>query len=835
MPTPSGIPLLDVPAALAAALRHHQAGQLAEAEALYRQVLQARPDQPDALHLLGVLAHQVERHEVAVELIGQAIALNPNAAGYYSNLGVALQALGRGDEAVAVLCRATALDPDHVDARFNLAHSLQALGRLDEAVAQYREVVERAPTHVAARYNLGNALQALGRHAEAESAYRGALAVEPAHVGALGGLGATLSIVGRDEEAVVTLEAALSLQPDALEAHLNLGAALQRRGLPDAAAERFRRAVEVSPNPVAAHQRVGLVLWATGQLVEALDSFHRALELDPDCADAHAALGSALCDLGRPDEARASLERALDLEPDHERGLRSYGLVLLVLGRADEAIEAGKRLLALRADDPDALRHLGDLYRQTGHRHAAEEHLRRAIALRPACSETHHSLAILSHLSGDLDGAMASFRRAIDLRPGFVKAHANLIFVRDLHPETTLADAYAERRRFQVEHAAPLAAKIRPHANVPDPERRLRVGYVSGDFRRHSAAHAILPILPRHDPSVVEVTCYSETALEDNFTARFEAAATRWRRTLGMSDEATAELIRADEIDILVDLSAYSAGNRLLVFARRPAPVQATAWGYATGTGLDTIDYFLADRVTVPPEHRRYYAEEIIELPSILTYEPPDDLPDVTPSPATARGYVTFGSFNRWSKLTLESVATWARIVAAVPGSRIVLKSTSLDSAENLATIRRVFGAHGVTPDRIEVRGGTDQYGHLAAHGDVDIALDPFPQGGGITTVEALLMGVPTVTLLGERIPGRISGSFMHQFGLDNLVAGSVEDYVGAAVALANEVPRLARLRAELRDRLLAAPLGNGDLYTRAVEDAYRAMWRRWCAERRVR
>ena len=823
-------PAIDVPATLAAALQQHQAGRLAEAETLYGRILRAQPDQPDALHLLGVLAHQSGRHAAAVELIGRAVAHNPNAAGYHSNLGVALQALGRLDEAVIALRRATTLDREHADARYNLAVSLQTLGNLDEAVAHYQQVVARVPAHALAHYNLGNALQALGRSEEAETAYRCALALDPAHAPAHGGLGMALSSLGRLDEAVASFEAALALAPDTVRAHLNLGAALQRLGRLDAAAERFRRALTLAPDCVEAHQGLGLVLQELGQVDESLGCFRRALDLDPDHADALVGLGAGLHNVGRSGEALAFLERAVELAPEHVRGLSDLGLVLESLGRADEALDAGRRALALRPDNASVLRNLGDLHRAAGHPREATDYLQRALALEPDSSETHHSIAVLRQLSGDLDGALASFQRALDVDPGFVKAHANMIFVQDLHPQTTLADAHAERRRFQAMHAAPLAARIRPHRNDLDPERRLRVGYVSGDFRRHSAAHAFLPVLPRHDPAVVEVTCYSQSGVEDELTARFRTAAARWRKTLGMSDEAVADLIRDDEIDVLVDLSGFSAGNRLLVFARKPAPVQVTAWGYATGTGLDAIDYFLADRVSVPPEHRQHYAEEIVDLPSILGYEAPTDVPDVAPAPASARGFVTFGSFNRWSKLTLGALDTWARIVAAVPSSRMVLKAGGLDSPENVAKIHQIFGAHGIDPSRIDVLGATGQREHLEAHGLVDVAFDPFPQGGGITTLEALLMGVPTVTLLGERIPGRISGSFLSAFGLDDLVAGSRDAYVAAAVALAGDVPRLARLRGELRDQLMASPLGNGALYTRAVEDAYRAMWRRWCA-----
>ena len=685
-----------VRALLHGAIQVHQAGDLARAEQAYRRVLQLQPEEPDALHLLGLLAHQVGRNDIAVNLITRAIGARPKVAIFHNHLGNALQALGRAQEAVKSYGRALVLDPGHQMVHNNLGNALQVLGRYDEAVASYRR--------------------------------------------------------------------ALTIRDDFADAHSNLAAVLQAQGKLDEALVAAERAVALLPDSAAAHNNHAVILQAIGRPEEAVVAFRRAIELDPAYATARTNLANTLHALDRLDEAEACAREAVELAPAEANGHNTLGNVLRELGRLDESADA--------------------------------------------------------------------YRAGLEIQPGNIDIHSNLIFVLDLTAGAAEA-AWTERRHWNERHAAPRAELILPHRNAPDPERRLRVGYVSGDFRRHSAAYAILPIIEAHDPAQVEVTCYSVTLRPDDLTERFRAAAHRWREVALLDEAALAEQIRADEIDILVDLSGHSAGHRLLTFARRPAPVQVSAWGYAAGTGLDAMDYVFADAVTVPADARRHYREEVVELPAVLCYQPPAISPEVAPLPAPDRGYVTFGSFNRPAKLTGETLALWARVLRAVPNSRLLLKFGGLERGTARDRILGALAAAGVEPERVEIRGGTPQQDHLAAYGDVDLALDPVPQGGGITTLEGIWMGVPPVTLLGERIPGRVAGSLLHALGLPELVASTPDEYVAVAVRAAADLTGLAARRAELRDRLVTSPVGNPPLYVRAVEDAYRAIWRRWCAEPR--
>jgi protein O-GlcNAc transferase len=498
--------------------------------------------------------------------------------------------------------------------------------------------------------------------------------------------------------------------------------------------------------------------------------------------------------------------------------------------RLAEAARCYQDILEAEPDHADALHLLGVIAHQLGEHSTAIELIEGAIELQPGVADYYSNLGNALRAAGRLDEALASYRTALALRPDLVEAHSNLILTLDLDPRADNAARYAERRRWDALHARPLAAHILPHPNDPDPDRRLRIGYVSADFYRHSVAEAVWPIISGHDRQAVEVTCYSGVVQPDEYTARFQATADRWRPTVGLSDDALAAQIREDAVDILVDLSAYSRGNRLLVFARKPAPVQVTAWGYATGTGLSTIDYFFADPVVVPPAERKYFAEEIFDLPNLFCYGPPADAPAVAPASARAQSVVTFGSFNHPRKLTDDTLDLWARVLQAIPTARLLLKYGGFDDPAIESRVRGALAARGVEPQRVQLRGASPHHEHLAAYAKVDVALDPIPLGGGVTTLEAAWMGVPTITVLGDRISGRTSATILAAVGLQDWIAATPDHYVALAQAHAADVKGLAALRPALRERLAASVICDHAAYCRTVEAAYRTIWRRWCA-----
>jgi predicted O-linked N-acetylglucosamine transferase (SPINDLY family) len=567
-----------------------------------------------------------------------------------------------------------------------------------------------------------------------------------------------------------------------------------------------------------------------GRLAEAEAAQRRAIALRPDLVVARINLGNLLAAGRRWDEAHAVRAQAVALDPTNAHGWTNLGFALRGLDRLEEARAAFERAIALEPALPPALIALGDTCQGLRDYPQAVAAYARASTLAPDNAGLWKHYAVALERVGLLERAADAYERSLALDPSQHDVGINLIYLLDALP-VSLEAANGARRAWNDRHARPLAHLIRPHTNNADPERRLRIGFVSADLRRHSAASCMLAILEHHDPAAVEIVCYSNSPIQDDYTERFKAVAARWRQVEALSDEALAAEVRADEIDILVDLSGYSSHTRLPMFARKPAPIQVTAWGYATGTGLDAMDAYFSDPVLVPPHEEHLYAERIVHLPSVLCYAPPPAPPPVVPPPALARGTVTFGSYSRALKITPDVLETWARVLHAVPGSRLLLKPGLASAADARERILGPLAARGIAGERVEILPQGGHAEHLASFGQLDLQLDPFPQSGGITTLDGLLMGVPCVTLLGERPIGRSSASFLTSLGLEDLVARTTDEYVTIAVRLAGNVERLARERATLRDRLLDAPLGNGRTYTRAVEQAYRTLWREWCAK----
>lgn len=454
-----------------------------------------------------------------------------------------------------------------------------------------------------------------------------------------------------------------------------------------------------------------------------------------------------------------------------------------------------------------------------------------ALTLRPTNHAYHFQHGIAQGMLGNLDYALSAYRRALQHNPANIQALVNLIFTSDLHPATTPEHALALRRQFDATFCQPYrasaAAVFGQHRNRPDPDRRLRIGYVSGDFRAHSAAAAFGPVIMHHDREQFEVYCYSTHNPPEGAHQRavFQEV-TNWRELPG-EPGAQAQEVADDRIDILVDLSAYTAGSALQMFGVKPAPIQVSAWGYITGTGLETMDYLFADAVTVPPEAEAWYSETVVRLPAIFPYAH-TLAPEIRqPAPWTRNGYATYGYLGRGTKITYATLDTWAAVLRADPTSRLLLKSDSYAQKAMYRLVVNGLLARGIDNARVEVRFGTTREEHLAAHNEVDVILDPIPQTGGISTCDALLMGVPVVTLLGKRIPERVSASILTSIGHSEMICTSVDEYTEKAVTMrATGVDRQA-----IRAALEASPLADHEGYTRAVEMAYRTLWRGHCSE----
>jgi predicted O-linked N-acetylglucosamine transferase (SPINDLY family) len=490
-----------------------------------------------------------------------------------------------------------------------------------------------------------------------------------------------------------------------------------------------------------------------------------------------------------------------------------------------------QRALEIWPSYAEAHANIGNLLKDNGYLQEAEASYQRAIHCEKGFSEVYSNLASLYLSRGDFEKAIATQRKAMALNAEFVEGHSNLLFALVYGAEVSGEEILAESRAWDEMHAAPLAARAQPHLNDPDPGRPLRVGYVSPDFREHSVAYFLEPLLANHGSSAVEVFCYSEVAQPDQRTERFQALADHWRPTVGLSDHGLAQLIREDNIDILVDLAGHTANNRLLAFAEKPAPVQASWLGYGATTGMSAIDYRITDAITDPEGAEAHYSETLLRLPdAFFCYAPPADAPEVAPPPVLAQGHITFGSFNNLAKLTPQGVEVWASILRAVPDSRLLIKRMHRVDKATLGRYLELFAEHGIRAERLElVPWIPGRAGHLGTYGRVDIALDPFPYNGGTTSLEALWMGVPFVTLRGNRFISRMGASILTQLGLPELIAESEADYVAKAVALASDRERLTELRSELRPTMAASPLCDAPSFARKMETAYRNVWTKWC------
>lgn len=648
-------------------------------------------------------------------------------------------------------------------------------------------------------FNHAMDLHRQGRLAEAEPIYRELHRLHPGSTDILHLLGLLLFESGNRTEGIEKMEAAIRANPRAPHYYGNLGTKL----------------VELRDTP------------------RALACLTKAIELQPDSHQHHYNLGNALMAAERWDEAVVAFREAARLNPQFTIAELHVGIALYSGGHIEESIAHYRSVLARRPDDFGVLINLGALL-QTGARlDEAAELFTRAVRLMPDDVTALNNLAVILKERGEVGESVRLLRRCLELRPNDPAISSNLIL--SLHYDDTATDAVvgAEHREWNRRHAG--RATPATHPNTREPGRRLRIGYVSADLRDHVVGRALLPSFRRHDHAAFEIHCYA-AGREQPLTESFRAHADVWHRVEGMSDEALAEMIRADGIDILVDLAQHTSENRLGVFARRPAPVQVSWLGCPESSGLDAIDYRITDRHLEPPGGNPIASpqEQAWLMPHSWTcHEPPEGSPEVGPLPALGGEGFTFGSFNNNCKISDGVLAAWARILCAVPGSRLMLLSKEGSHRQRITerlVARGVDAARIIFADYVPPAPGLSQGALLARYHRVDLALDTFPYNGMTTTLDALWMGVPVVSLIGTRNLGRAGLSLLSTAGLPEFARPTVDDYVDFAVRTAQDLPALAALRAGLRGRLLRSPLLDAESFTRQLESAFRRMWTDWCA-----
>lgn len=692
------------------------------------------------------------------------------------------------------------VDPSNSGALHLLGVMARQMGKDEEAERLLLEAIHISPQSAVCHSSLGDIFQGQGRTTDAFASYGRALSLDPACAQAHANIGLLYQKIGQVEESIRSYQKAVELNPSLVEAYRNLCNALESRGQVDEAIKWLQRAVSVNPGSIMLWTDLGNRYREQMRFEEAVACYKKTIDLDATCPGPHFNLGNALSDQGRFQEALVFYRKAVGLDPKYAEAYNNMGNAFYAQGELQKAVKCYDQALKVRYDYPDALKNMGLSFEKQG---------------------------LIGH-------AIDCYNLALSLNPSDAGCHSGLLFALHYDPALSASDIFSESQAWWRQHGTGYADKF-VHHNDPDPSRRIRVGYVSPDFREHSVSDFVLPLLEMHSESV-ETFCYADVKRPDHMTSRLKGLTDHWCSIVGLSDDAVARRIVDDRIDILVDLAGHTASNRLLIFARRPAPVQVTWLGYPDTTGMPVMDCRLTDDIADPVgESDQYHAERLVRLPrGFLCYAPLEEAGEVSSLPALNQDRVTFGSFNNLPKVNEGVIEVWSRILKEVPGSSLMLKSRSLSDKSVRRHYLNMFSNCGISSDRVQFEPyACTKQEHLSLYNRVDIGLDPFPYNGTTTTCEALWMGVPVITLNGDRHSGRVGASILTQVGLQDFISETKEAYIEKALEFAADLNKLAALRLSMRIRMKESPLCDAGSFAQKMEAMYKEIWEKWCAEPR--
>ena len=843
-------PAVPLDTELQQAIAEHQAGRYLEAEEIYLSILQAHPYHAIANHNLGLLAGQVGQHEAGLPYLRKALSIDPDEGQFWLSYANGLLQAGQPDEALDIIDTAIArgLDNDQsqnlrllITKEIALAAQSPSQHDIDQIVALYQR----------------------GEYVEMEAACRQLLQQFPEAPFAWSVLGTALQVQGKD--ALPVLKRTAELTPDDAQAHGNLGNAWQAAGKLDNALDSYLRALEIDPSFAEAHNNLGSVLRLMDRQDEAKDCFHKAIALRPDYAKAmfnlanvlkelkeyplaveqyravsllipedaevQNSLGSALRLNKNYSEAIECFKQAILLKPDYADAHFNLGTTLLAAGRDAEAVISLEQALVNEPDNNELHFYLGNALRNSGHPEKSLDCFRKALSLKPDFHAAEINLCSLLQVHGAIDEAIASAYRARDMAPALMVSHTNLLFCLSHSVEVDAATMFAEHCAFGEQFERLSRPSWPEHDNDRDPQRCLRIGFVSGDFNEHVVSNFVMPVLAKLANSPrLSLYGYYNNNRNDSSTERLKQYLTHWNDVMELSDAELSEKIQQDKIDILIDLSGHTAYNRLQAFATKPAPIQASWIGYPGTTGLQAMDYYISDRFLTPPEIvGKYMTEKLALLPASVPFLPSALAPAIQQTPALSNGYLTFGSFNRLSKLNRKVISRWAKLLHRVPTAKMRL--AAMHKQSDHTTLAQWFKDEGIAEERLSFYQRTHLGDYLEMHQHIDVCLDTYPYTGGTTTMHALWMGVPTLTLAGDTVPSRAGACIMEHVGLNAFVAVDDEDFVQKGIFLSKNIVQLAALRATMRQRLEESAIGQSGLIAEGFEHALRAMWQRWCAE----
>lgn len=771
-------------------------GDSAGAVDAYREATRRQPQHVPAWSNLGnALASQGD-FDGAAAAYETSLACAPDFVPALVGLGTLRQSRGDLDGAAGLHEQALARDPGNVEAMVNLAAVYIRRDQLPRAEALLAEATRRAPQSAEAWINLGTAQRAQGRHKEALASHHEAVRLSPEHAQARVQLAITLDEMGEHPSAEMQLHEALGLAPEDPEIHFAMANVLKALGQHGESEAEFRRALDLRPTYAAAWINYAELLHLTGRIDAAAGALEQAVAADPESPEAHMNLGIAKMNLGWDDQAESALRRSLELNPDSGGTWLALAAFYFFKGRLVESEAASRKALELQPDSPAALMNLGNALQQ----------------------------------QGQLVESVAVTRRAVELKPDYAQAWSNVLltlnYMDGVDAQTLLAEHRAFGRQYPPRRAAAAFA-----ARATREKRRLRIGYVSPDFRFHVVSFFFEPVLKAHDRDRFEIVCYYNDNRVDDVTRRLRDSADLWRDIGSLDDDEVEAKMLADELDIVVDLAGHTSKNRLPVLARRVAPVQVTWLGYPNTTGLEAMDWRLTDARSDPaPLADDQHVERLCRLPEVfLSYAPPAEAPPVSEPPSIRRGFVTFSAYNNFAKVGDEVLALWARVLQALPEARLTMKTMALRDVAVQEAAKERLRRVGCDLSRVAFTGMIPSVrDHLATYAGVDIALDAYPYHGTTTTCESLWMGVPVVTLAGSRHASRVGVTLLESVGAGELIASSPDEYVEKAVALARDPARIAFWRRELRTRMQASALTDHARFTTQLEAAYLDMWTQW-------
>ncbi len=858
-------------------------GAYDEAIDLYRQALALAPDDPDIhANLANALAFQ-GRHEEAVAAYRQALALAPQEGRIRCNLARVLMQHGDAegakrelfaaladapgleeaqqllarlerpagdraadiqgllaeakrqeesgvhDEAERLLRSAVLAAPESLQGHAALAEYLVRRQRWDEAIMAWRQAIRLDPGFANLYSHLASCLAEAGFPDEASLAYQQALELDPSDAAVHNNLAVLLADRGFAEEARKHLETALELDPLSGDAHFNLAVYLMKVKDITQAERHLEEAILLEPERATFHAQLAGLLAASGRVEAAVETISRAIEIEPANPAYYNDLGIFLDRLGRAEESYVTYLRAIQLNPDAASPFTNLGKSVHDLGRASEAMTFYLEAIRRKPDNAVALSNLGGLMIESWQFDDALSLLLRAIEIAPDLAGAYSNIGNALREMGRCREAVPFYREAIARQPDYTALNSNLLLAMHYLPEVTPAEHRREAEAWYERHGRPLLPATPVAPSDPNPDRRLRVGFLSGDLRRHPVAYFLAPYLEHHDPEQVFIACYSTRDRNDALTEQLKAHADLWRAVAYRTDAEIAAQIRDDQIDILIELAGHTAHNALRVMAAKPAPVQVSWLGYPDTTGVATIDWRFSDPIADPPGvSDAASVERLYRLPhGFHCYAPPEEMVEVKPLPALSSPRITFGCFNTLAKLTPEVIDFWARLMGEIPNSQLRLKAAGLHEPSVRRRVLEAFAKAGVEAERIDLVGRLpSQADHFELYNTIDVALDPFPYNGTTTICEAAWMGVPTLTLVGTGQHARMGISLNTRLGLTDFVATTPEGYIAIAQRLEADRDGLARVRQGLRSRMAASPICDGPAFARTFEAALRDMWR---------